>query len=84
MSTAHEAQIEFDNKYVTSSEICNYLNISRPALLQGRRRERLPVPISVKGTNLCLWIRDTVWPTIEQWRQEIDGRRQTSVRGSNA
>lgn len=83
MSTvAQQAQQNFQDRYISSTEICKYLNITRPALLQGRRRKQLPEPIVPQGANVCLWEREQVWPIIEQWRQELDSRRQ-AARGSN-
>ena len=36
------AQKQFDKKYITSSEICNTLEVCRTTLLQARRSGRLP------------------------------------------
>lgn len=60
-------QLEFDNTYITSSEICKRLRINRCTLLQARRNGVLPDPIRVNGTQLYIWIRNEVNPALKSW-----------------
>lgn len=69
------AQKEFDKKYITSSEICNTLDVCRTTLLQARRSGRLPYGISVGGGQLYLWERAVVTPYLNAWKLLLDVRR---------
>lgn len=73
------AQEKFDQLYVSSAEICNTLQITRPAFMQGRRRKQLPEPITIIGANISLWERPSITPFIEQWRKELATRRAPEV-----
>lgn len=73
--THNTPQEEFDRTYITSSEICHELDVSRPAILDARRRGLLPEPILVNGNQLTLWKRDEVRPYIEAWKATLDTRR---------
>lgn len=69
------AQKEFDNKYITSSEICNTLNVCRTTLLQARRSGRLPDGISVGDGQLYIWERAVIKEYLDAWKLLLDVRR---------
>jgi predicted DNA-binding transcriptional regulator AlpA len=74
-----EAQQEFDAKYVSSTEICRELGVTRATILNARRRGALPEPVRIDrpdgSPHVLLWLRDTVTPYIEKWRAQLDARR---------
>lgn len=50
------AQIRFNNAYITSTEIMQYLGVSRTTMLMARRSGKLPEPIFLAG-QLYIWER---------------------------
>jgi hypothetical protein len=68
-------QEEFDAVYITSTEIREYLQISRSTVLQGKGRGLLPDPITVNGAQIQIWRREQVKPFIEAWRLILQARR---------
>lgn len=60
------AQDEFNNHYITSSEIGRRLRITRTAVIRARQNGHLPDPIFVER-HLTIWKRDAVEPHIIQW-----------------
>lgn len=69
------SQWRFDGKYVTSSEICKRLGVSRAAMTAARRRGMLPDPVSLNGTQIYLWEREVVQPYLEAWELTLKARR---------
>lgn len=63
----HPAQLEFDNKYITSCEIQRELGVSRTALFYARQTGKLPDPIDVQG-QLFIWERDKVRAYLDAWK----------------
>lgn len=72
---AQTAQEEFDSTYISSSEICTELKVSRSTLVNARRSGLLPDPIVVNGVQFHLWKRDTVAPYLEAWEIMLKRRR---------
>lgn len=70
------AQEEFDSTYITSSEICEELVITRATIVQGRRRGLLPDPVSVNSGQLLIWKRNTVRPFLDAWKIALQSRRR--------
>lgn len=70
------AQEEFDEIYITSSEICRRLNVTRATLVHRRRQGLLPDPISVNDAQIQLWKRKAVLPYLNDWEQKLVARRQ--------
>lgn len=66
-------QEQFDEIYITSSEICRELGVSRSALLKAKRRGELPAPIVCE--QLQLWHRAAVRPYVDAWKARLEGRR---------
>ncbi len=62
-------QEQFDKMYVTSSEICRRVGVTRAAVIQARAKNFLPEPIILEGT-LSLWKREDVEGQIVLWIQK--------------
>lgn len=72
-------QQEFDELYITSSEIGQSLGVCRATIVNARRRGLLPEPIVVNGAQICIWQRATVSPYLETWRKQLLARRGERV-----
>lgn len=72
------AQEQFDNKYISSTEVCQQLGVHRTTVLLALRTGRLPDCITLKRPNgqpqLLLWERDVVQPYLAQWAEQRAGR----------
>lgn len=75
--TTSVAQQKFDEAYITSTEICQTLKVSRPAIHFRRKSGRLPDPINVFGQQLLIWEREQIQPYLKQWNNELTDRRDT-------
>lgn len=69
------AQQEFDEIYITSSEIVQELGVCRATLVNARRRGLLPDPIVVNGAQIFVWKRDVVRPYLDAWKLMLQARR---------
>lgn len=69
------AQKNFDNTYITSTQIMRDLSVSRAGLLYARQRGLLPDPIVVNDGQLFIWERATVTPYLDAWRVILNVRR---------
>lgn len=72
---APTAQAEFDDIYISSSEICRELNITRATLTQGRDRGLLPDAVSINEGQITIWKRVTVRPFLNAWKTMLQARR---------
>lgn len=72
-----EAQQRFNEVYITATEICERLNVSRPAILMARRRNQLPNPIDVCQQRIFVWERATIEPYLASWEKLLTKRRET-------
>ena len=61
-------QKEFDDKYVTGTEIAKSLGISRAAMCQAVSRGVLPNQILINNGQISLFDRTDVAPYIETWK----------------
>lgn len=68
-------QIEFDEVYVTSSEICERLDIQRSTLVLARQRGELPEPIVVNGAQIHIWKRADIDVPLEAYAVKLRARR---------
>jgi hypothetical protein len=68
-------QEEFDAVYITSTEIREYLNVSRSTIVQGKERGLLPEPILLNGAQIQIWRREDVNPFLDAWRLMLQVRR---------
>ena len=73
------AQEEFDRTYITSTEICAELGVTRSTVLSGNKRGLLPEPIRInrpaQGAHIVLWKRETVRPFLAAWKIALQSRR---------
>lgn len=68
-------QKEFDDQYITSTEISEELGVRRATILNARLRGMLPEPIKIKGIRLYIWNRAATQPYIDAWRITLASRR---------
>lgn len=68
-------QQEFDDTYITSSEICQELEIDRASLVHARKRGLLPNEISVHNGQIFIWKRAEIRPFLDNWKFAIQFRR---------
>lgn len=65
------AQLEFDNKYISSTEVCQQLGIHRTTVLLAIKTQRLPPPICLNRPNgtpqILLWERAPLQPILADW-----------------
>ncbi len=73
------AQQEFDETYISSTEICQELGISRATVAMGRRRGILPDAVEVLrpdgAAHVTLWKRAVVRPHLDKWKESLAQRR---------
>lgn len=69
------AQQRFDRLYISSTEICRDMGVTRPTVMQARRRGLLPDPVSLGPSVTCYWERETVRPYLNAWKLILDVRR---------
>lgn len=70
------AQKEFDKNYITSTEIAEEVGVSRPSVLNARRRGVLPDPISVGDDRIYIWDRQRARPHIDNWKMQREATAQ--------
>jgi len=65
------AQLEFDNKYISSTEVCQQLGIHRTTVLLALKTGRLPDAIVLRRPNgqpqILLWERAPLQPYLADW-----------------
>jgi len=65
------AQKEFDEKYISSTEVCKQLGVHRTTVLLALRTGRLPDPIILRRPNgtpqILLWTREAIAPYFAEW-----------------
>lgn len=74
MTTPTDAQREFDERYITTSEIMTRLDVTRTTILAARRSGKLPDPIDIQG-KIFVWERAKVTPYLDAWKVVLDARR---------
>lgn len=73
------AQQRFDALYISSLEIAERVQVSRPAVLHARMRGLLPDPVCVNGGQIYVWERKEVEPYLAAWETSIKLRRGQPV-----
>lgn len=66
-------QQRFDRLYVTSSELCKELHVTRPSIMHARRKGLLPEPILAGPAYV--WERAHVQPYVDAWKLILTTRR---------
>lgn len=69
-------QDEFNDRYITSVEICDTLGVSRSAIVRAKERGKLPPPIFVNGAQIQLWLREDVKPYLDAWHPRHEESNQ--------
>ncbi len=69
------AQERFEQRYITSTEICEEVGVARATILHARRRKLLPNAIVVN--NVYIWEREPIRPFIDAWKFILNVRRGT-------
>lgn len=77
-SNTNDAQREFDERYITSSEIMEMLDVSRTTIHSARTTGKLPDPIYIRD-QIYIWERATVMPYLDAWKIILDARRGASA-----
>lgn len=72
------AQEEFDAAYITSTEVCQELGVTRATIVRGKQRGKLPEPITLKGTKIQIWRRELMQPYLDAWKAERNARQGTA------
>lgn len=66
------AQQEFDDKYISSTEICQQVGIHRTTVLLAIKTGLLPTPIVIRRPNgdplILMWERAIAAPILAEWR----------------
>lgn len=70
-----DAQIRFDETYITAAEIMRNLNLSRAGLLYARRTGKLPDPIALNDGRLFIWEKETIQPYLDTYKVVLNARR---------
>ncbi len=65
----------FEQRYITSSEICERLRVNRTQLFHRRQRKQLPGEITIKNQNIMLWERDFIEPFLTEWEVSLNNKR---------
>ncbi len=72
-------QAEFDDKYISSVEICQALGVNRTTVFNGIRAGKLPESIHVRrsdgAAHIVLFLRTDAVPMMEAWAKDIASRK---------
>lgn len=73
-----QAQKTFDETYISASEICRTLSVTRGAVTSAQRRGLLPQPIKLEQGEayLCLWLRAEVQTALDAWKLMLSSRKR--------
>lgn len=76
----------FDETYISASEICRTLDVTRGAVTNAQKRGLLPEPIKVVQGDayLCLWLREQVQPKLDAWNIMLQARRNSASTEAHA
>lgn len=70
-----EYQRRFDQLYISSTDICQRLGVSRVQLFSRKKRGDLPGGVVVNGAQITLWERAKIEPHLQAWETEIEKRK---------
>lgn len=68
-------QQQFDERYISTMEICNELDINRASVTSAIKRNFLPAPIVVSQSHMHLWERHVVRPILDAWKMVLRSRK---------
>lgn len=73
LTVSPETKESFTEKYITSSEIMDYLCISRAGFLYGRRSGKIKAaPIIINDGRLLIWERKLVEEDLHVWKTALN------------
>lgn len=71
---ANDASVAaFHAKYMTTTDVCDFLGISRVSVHQARKNGRIPDGIPLNN-HVTLWERALIMPHLQAWKEYIDAR----------
>lgn len=81
MDESKTPQQVFDETYISATEICKRLSVTRSAVTNAEKRQLLPTAIRVDqgGGYLCLWVREQVHPILDAWGICLAARKRSKV-----
>lgn len=72
-------QQRFDETYISSTEICQRLDVNRTTIFHGVRSGKLPEGIMIRradgNAHILLWLRAEAEPMMEEWGKAIAARK---------
>lgn len=72
-------QERFDQTYISTTEICQRLGVSRTTIFHGARTGKLPESIMIRrsdgGIHILLWLRAEAEPMMVEWAKSIAARK---------
>lgn len=72
-------QEQFDDQYISSTEICQTLGVNRSTVFNGARAGKLPEAVVIKRANgdahILLWPRALAVPMMTEWAKAIASRK---------
>ena len=74
MSTKSPQEV-FNERYISSSEICKTLGVNRTNLHHKRKTGGLPGAIVIGDQKIVLWERDFIAPYLSDWKVALDAKR---------
>lgn len=70
-----EAQVRFDQTYISTNEIASTVGVTRATVLNARKEGRLPGSICLVDFNLYLWEREQIKEPLKAWIDSVKARR---------
>lgn len=70
-----EAELAFKTQYMTTSDVIDYMGVTRTALFIARKDGRIPYGINIEGRT-TVWPREFIMPYLEAWRAVRDAKAQ--------
>lgn len=74
MSDQKNAQQRFDEKYISSGELCRVYGLDRICVMRARQDGHLPNPVRI-GTTF-IWEREALEPYLTQFLRKVRGDRR--------
>lgn len=68
-------ELDFYNKYITSSEICGVLGVTRTALHSAIKRGAIKKPLKIPHMHSSIWIRSEIGASLDNWNIALMLRR---------
>lgn len=69
------AQKEFEDTYISATQVQQYMGVSRPAIFYRKKNGLLPGEIKIPGVNVSLWKRAEIMPILDAWKQQMKERK---------